>query len=531
MDENVFNGLRMKDTLRAAVVCFVLAAIVVSVFCCFAGCNGEKKETVSCDYKLDEDALFVANIPFDEYLKDLPVENDVTVYDIRDYGASVNADFKVNRTAINTAIEAASSKGGGVVLVDGGEYSCANIQLKSNVTLKIERDSALVNITYEQEINENAGFNDSTEEVPTVRNGFVYAENAENVTIEGPGKLKGNGATYCYEQEDPSVFQPLETFNLKTFVLEHRKRIMMGRVHEMQRYFMIAVNYCKNVTVRNLEIYEAGSWTCRMEGNEGLLFEDVVINNNVRVANSDGIDIMGGTDTVVRHCFIATGDDAVCLKTDPGNIPVKNVLVENCEIMSLANCFKTGTASYNDISDVIVRNCFFFMPDIAGGYSGIAIEATDGGAVYDITVENIDMYCVTSPLLIWLGYRKQGSELHDVTVRNVNASGCDIASAVTGYENASVKNVTLSGFNVMYREAKEDLDIYMGNDAYCGNLNMGGYPEITRVSHKFIYNHEFSDYWDLPVYGLYVRYAENIIVTDFNVTPRSCNTRQMTNLN
>ena len=210
-------------------------------------------------------------------------------------------------------------------------------------------------------------------------------------------------------------------------------------------------------------------------------------------------------------------------------MPVEGVLVEDCEIMSLANCFKTGTATYNDISDVTVRDCFFFMPDIAGGYSGIAIEATDGGEVSDILVENIVMYRVTSPMLIWLGYRHDGSSLHDVTVRDIVAVECDIASAVTGYEEASVNNVTLSNFDVSYREATEDLNIYQGNSAFCGASNMGGYPEITRVSHQYILSHELSNYWDLPVYGLFVRYADNVSVTDFNVKPRSANTRPMTN--
>ena len=295
-----FEEFSLKETLKAAFVLCVLIAVCVTSMVWLAGCDKDEKSVV-CDYRLDENGWFIENIPYEEYLKYEEPKADEKIFDIRDFGALVGADFKTNRTAINAAIDAATENGGGIVLVDGGEYTCANIQLKSNVALKIAKNSALVNITYEQDRSENAGFNDSTEENPTVRNGFIYAENAVNVTIEGPGKIKGNGATYCNPQKDASLFNPLETFNLKTYVLEHRKRIMMGKCHEMERYFMLAVNYCENVAVRNLEIYEAGSWTCRMEGNKGLLFEDVIINNNVRVANTDGIDIMGGTNTVIRH--------------------------------------------------------------------------------------------------------------------------------------------------------------------------------------------------------------------------------------
>ena len=117
------------------------------------------------------------------------------------------------------------------------------------------------------------------------------------------------------------------------------------------------------------------------------------------------------------------------------------------------------------VSGVTVRNCYFFMPGIAGGYAGIAIEATDGGKVSNVNVSDIYMDHVTSPLLIWLGYRKDGSALEDISVTGITSVGCDLPSAVVGYkksgETHNVKNVTLADFDVTYREAKEDTNIYL----------------------------------------------------------------------
>ena len=267
-----------------------------------------------------------------------------------------------------------------------------------------------------------------------------------------------------------------------------------------------------------------------MEANRNLTFSNVVINNNIRVANSDGIDIVGGENTLIENCFIATGDDAVCLKTEKGGEPVRGVVLRDSEITSLANCFKTGTDTFSEICDVEVYGCKFFMPGIAGGYAGIAIEATDGGETRDIYVHDIEMYHVTSPLLIWLGNREKGSSLQNVRIERITAIGTDLPSAITGCKDRNVKNVTISDFSVTYREAASDLDIYRGDKAYAGNLNMAGYPEITRVSHKYIISHALSAYWDLPVYGLYVRYAENVVVNNFTVLPRSDETRPATNL-
>ncbi len=202
--------------------------------------------------------------------------------------------------------------------------------------------------------------------------------------------------------------------------------------------------------------------------------------------------------------------------------------------MSLANCFKIGTATHNDIRNVTLKDSFFFMAGIAGGYAGIAIESTDGATVSGIKVQNIKMEHVTSPLLIWLGYRKDGAALSDVGIENIEAIGCDLPSAVVGYRNsdttAYVRNVTLKNISVTYREAAEKLHIYRKDSAYEGKLNMGGYPEITRVSHKYLLNHELSAYYDLPVYGLYARYVDGLSVEDFSVTPRSANTRPHDNV-
>lgn len=529
---------KTKKGIIAAVIPVAVAAVAAGAFfglpylqLMMADTSGT---TFESKYSLDASGNFIENIPREKYLIYDEHREDEKIFDIRTYGASVEADFKTNREAINKAIDDASKSGGGVVVVDGGEYICSNIKLQSNVTLRIEKDSALTNITYDCDKNENTEFHSNPENNTIERNALIYAEKAENITIEGPGKLKGNGATYCNEQEDSSLFYPLDTFNLKVFISEHRKRIMMGKEHEMSRDFIMAVNYCKNVTVRNIEIYESGSWTCRMEGNDGLTFDRVIINNNIRVANTDGIDIMGGKNTVIKNCFIATGDDALCLKTDPDNEPVENVLIENCEVMSLANCFKIGTATYKDVSGVTVRDCYFFMPGIAGGYSGIAIEATDGGKVSNIVVDNIEMDHVTTPFMVWLGYRQDGSELEDVKISNITATDCDIASSVTGYKKGnevhSVKNVILENIDVKYREAEEKTNIFLGNSAYEGYLNMGGYPESTRISHMYILNHTVSPYFDIPVYGLFARNVDGLTVKNFNVVPRGVNEREFSNL-
>lgn len=128
---------------------------------------------------------------------------------------------------------------------------------------------------------------------------------------------------------------------------------------------------------------------------------DLVIDNHMHVANSDGIDICGVTNIKIEHGFIATGDDGIVLK--PSDYEIRNVDKTDCIISSYANCFKIGTETQMDVSGVTVKNCYFFLPcGITGGYSGTAIESCDGSNVSDISVSDIKMDGISSPLLFGL---------------------------------------------------------------------------------------------------------------------------------
>lgn len=519
---------KTRIIIISSILCGLFILISTGLLVFYLPISSKEGTAIQTTYHLTEDGKYVANIPKEDYLYASPnVVGDSFL--ITNYGASTDLNFSSNTVAVQNAIDAAFINGGGTVVVDGGTYRTGKIKLKSNVALRINEGSALECITYDE--NKSLDEADRFDEL-----GYISAENSSNITIEGPGRISGNGETYVNEAQDSSPFLPLNTFNLKTYIVEHRKRIMFGKEHEFKRAILLGMRNCTNVTIKNIELFEAATWTARLEGTNNLLIEDVVINNNIRVANTDGFDIEGGTNITIRHCFIAAGDDAICIKTSSSETPpLERMLVEDCEVMSLANCFKIGTATWTDISNVIVRDCFFFMPGVAGGYSGIAIEATDGGNISNISIDNIVMESITAPFVIWLGYRHNGSTLKDVTISNITATGCDIASAITGYkkigETKYVENIILKNISVTYREAKEKVNTFKNIDgAYQGIANMKGYPEITRVSHFSLATPASSGYWDLPVYGLFARYVDGLTVENFVVIPRSENKRDMNNV-
>lgn len=153
---------------------------------------------VASTYYMDETSSFVANIPYSDYLNYTDTATYGRVYNIASLGASSSKAPHENNAVIQQAIISASENGGGTVLVEGGTFRTTPIKLMDNVTLKIARDSCLENINY----NEKKKYGLSNEN----GNAFIFAENAKNIQIIGPGRLAGNGATYCDVAKDTSAF-------------------------------------------------------------------------------------------------------------------------------------------------------------------------------------------------------------------------------------------------------------------------------------------------------------------------------------
>lgn len=114
----------------------------------------------------------------------------------------------------------------------------------------------------------------------------------------------------------------------------------VGWMHR-RNWHVIVMDHARNIEVNGITcIVRSRTWMIQMLGSEHVLFENVkVIGGNPANANQDGMDWLGGGDTVVRDCFIRSSDDIFALYgnwlgyTDkelgtPGP-PVRNITIEN----------------------------------------------------------------------------------------------------------------------------------------------------------------------------------------------------------
>ncbi len=459
------------------------------------------------------DGDFYDEIPYDKYIdynSSFQLEN--AVY-IKDFGSIANDKSINNANAINSAILSCNENGGGIVVVDGGNYTSGTIYLKSNVLLYIANGSAIVASHNSDDFTENA---------------LICAENCENVGIVGPGKICGEGNYFSLKPFLPPKKEPFDkTLDVWDMRQEYRKRIRFP--HKSKYGFLTLFKNCKNVKIYNLILENSAFWTLNIWGCSDVTVSNVVLNNNRHIGNCDGIDISGSSNVIVKNSFISTADDGIVLKNsfsattsgsdgidfktdlnDSNNV-MNNIYIYNCEVISCTNAFKIGTETSLDISDVTVEKCKFYLTDIyPAGVSGISIESCDGAKVNNINIKNIEMDSMACPLFIRLNNRngdnkpeldKRG-KIGNISISDVKAKNVEIPIMIMGIPNQKVKNVKLENFDIKYADGKDYFDLRFKIPE-----QEKEYPECNRFR-------------NINAYCVFVRHAENIDLKNIKVKPR-----------
>lgn len=467
-------------------------------------------EVFSDIYKGD----FYENIPYSKYINfnfNLPLEKAVFV---RDYGVKANDSSFNNAVCINKAIINCSENGGGIVVVDGGNYTSGTVYLKSNVVLYIANNSSIVASHNSEDYTENA---------------LIYADNCENIGIVGPGKICGEGNFFSLAPFLPPKTEPFKkTLDVWELRQEYRKRIRFP--HKSKYGFLVILKNCNRIKLYNLILENSAMWTVNVNSSNDVNISNVVINNNRHVANCDGIDICGSSNVIVKNCFVSTADDGIVLKNNmsiatsgsdglkiKNNLDVSckrgmsNIYIHDCEVISCTNAFKIGTETSLDISDVTVENCKFYLNDIYPvGVSGISIESCDGAKVSNVNIDNIEMDSMACPLFIRLCNRNGDNkaeldgkgEITDINIKNINAVNIEIPVMIMGIPNQKVKNIYLDNFDCKYADGKDYFDLRFKIPE-----QEKEYPECNRFR-------------NINAYGIFVRHADNISLNNFNIKPR-----------
>lgn len=406
---------------------------------------------------------------------------------VTDYGA-VSDGITDNTIALQAALDDCSRRHA-TLIVPAGTYLTGPLFLKSNTTLKLEKDAVLLSID-DMEVFAAAFYpavHGSAAASSIFTPALLYAGGASNITITGEGTLDGQGDASGFPQENNATRRPKLIF-------------MVG---------------CQNVTVENIKLRNSAFWSSHYLQCDGVIIRNVDIYCHTNW-NNDGIDI-DSKNVLVENCTIDVDDDAICLKSDRYTL-CENVIVTGCTIKSNCNAIKFGTSNYGGFKNVSISHCtvskasednyrhwqatqaWANVRQPISVISGIAVESVDGGVLEDITISDIAISDVLTPIFIRLGDRHKTysagkvSVLKNVTIQDITAAGVSsLTSSITAVDGAYAENVTIKNVR---------LTVPGGGTTTALSVqvpeNRDAYPEATMF--KTI----------LPAYGFYVRHVKGI---------------------
>jgi polygalacturonase len=420
---------------------------------------------------------------------------------VRNFGATGDG-MAMDTAAINRAIEAAASSGGGTVVVPAGTYACYSIHLKSNVSLYLDQGATILAASVPLEGTTSGGYDAAEPQGPWEpyqdyghnhwHNSLIWGEGLSNIGICGPGRIYGKGLSRGHgEDKDlPSVKAP--GVGNKSIALKH----------------------CTNVILRDFSILQGGWFGILATGVDNLTIDNLKIDTN-----RDGMDIDCCRNVRISNCTVNSPfDDAICPKSSYAlgyartteNLTISNCLVSGgYEVGSVLDGtfkirpqkfgtgrIKCGTESNGGFKNITVTNCVFDR------CYGIALESVDGAICEDITYSNIAMRNLCeAPFFLRLGARMRGpgnipvGSIRRVLLSNITSSALrPLPAMITGISGHPIEDIKIS-------------DLYLeqiGGEppsaaAAVPPEKASGYPEPTMFG-------------DLPATGIFMRQVRNVEV-------------------
>jgi len=390
--------------------------------------------------------------------------------------AGVTADgVTVNTAALQSAIDACSAGGGGILHFPAGRYVTGTLELKDNVVLHLDADATITGSTNAADYRNLDPFIDGTGS----RMGYalIVAVGAQHVGLEGPGTIDGRG-----------------------------KAVKAVQAHYDIRPFLVRWVKCQDITVQNVHLINSGAWTMNFFQSQNATVTGVTI-RSLGLVNNDGIDLDSCAHIDIKDCNINSGDDAICLKaTSP--VPCRDITAEHCQLQTHCNAIKLGTESLGDFTHIRVSHCQIKDTHLAG----IALYSVDGSHLTDVEISNITMDRVTVPICIRLGARlkifrtgdraKPPGILRDVTIRDVRATGTGpVGMLINGLPGHPIENLTLDNIS---------LEVPGGGTAADAAVELAEKPATYP---------EWNMYGKvIPVFGIYLRHAQGVTLTNVHLS-------------
>lgn len=333
----------------------------------------------------------------------LPTFTTANTFYITTYGASTSSSD--NTAAIQAALDAANTAGGGMVVVPAGEWLFGRITIGSKTVLHLCAGATMKLLPYSAQTH-------------TSKDPYITGKkNASDIVIEGESKttsiIEGQGGPWW------------DAVEAKESGLQRGSII---RFYQGQRYLF-----------RNFRIQNAPGTNLTL-GQSGKGAHNTIHDVDIYAPASSASDPSHNTDGIpiwtqyanIYDCTIDTGDDNVVTDT-------------NAQYIHVWNCtFKAGHGASLGSYTTNMHHIIYEDLTFDGTDCGFRLKSnTDrSGDVHDIIFRNCTMTNVASPISITGWYDTLPS-----SAATAEASPEEVKETTPVFHNILIQNVTATGYN------------------------------------------------------------------------------------
>ena len=414
----------------------------------------------------------------------LAAQDTPAVFDVRDFGA-VGDGTTNDQSAIQRAIDACTD-GGGTVILREGTFLTGQLNLVSNLVLRIDSTATLLGIQSDSETDyphQLIVTDYPNRMLEDCQRRLLYGDHVRNVTLTGGGTIDGQG-TYAPWMNVKNLGTEKDRPSILTFV------------------------GATNVLVSDLTLQYPACWTQVYIESDSLTIRNLTVNTGKLTPNRDGIDIVDCHYVLIEDCFIQSEDDGICFKSG-GEYGCTDVVVRRCTLdkfeVDPGNCIKLGTDGLGSFTHFE----FYDLKLInAVAQTAIVLESMDGAVIDDIDIHDCEISNCGQAVFILLadrgrtvpGRQPRIGSISNVRFRDIRGDRFTqrFPSIVTGIPGHHIQHVTFERVDLVLKGGLQSADGEVME--YDGN-----YPEGNKFGNT-------------GAYGFYVRHADVVDFIDCTLT-------------
>jgi polygalacturonase len=366
-------------------------------------------------------------------------------------------DGKASCTAaIKKAIAACSAAGGGHVVVPAGRFLTGAVRLESNVNLRVEEKATLA---FSSDIREYPIVFTRWEGVELMNfSPFIYAFEARNVGITGPGTLDGQADdTHWWDWRLAGPGNPGRDRAARTRLIEMQAKGVPVAERVFGEKDFLRPNFIqpyrsRNIVIDGLTIVNSPMWELHPVLCQNVTVRNVTIRSHG--PNNDGCDPESCRDVLIEGCTFDTGDDCIALKSgrnDDGrriNVPVENVVIRDCSMKDGHGGVVIGSEISGGARNIFAEKCRMDSPQLDRALR-IKTNSVRGGLIEGVYMRDVTVGQVAEAVVTINFFYEEGEggthlpAVRDVVVRNVTSRKSEHALLLRGFKNAPISGVRI----------------------------------------------------------------------------------------